>query len=58
MDVTKPKKEPRRSCFAYQSDSKKDGCGILTELYCLKDPRCRFFKTKEQRDREKENYGN
>ena len=56
--MTKPKKEPRRSCFAYQSDNKKDGCGILTELYCLKNPRCRFFKTKEQRDREKENYGN
>ena len=51
MDVTKPKLEPRRNCFAYGSDHPKNGCKALNELYCAKDPRCRFFKLKDQEDR-------
>ena len=55
--MTKLRKEPRKNCFAYASDHPKEGCKILNELYCCKDLRCRFFKTKEQRNREREKYG-
>lgn len=37
---------PKTECFAYECG----GCTALDDLYCAKEGKCRFFKTKEQHD--------
>ena len=37
---------PKTNCFAYSSCG--DGCVALTDLYCAKEGKCRFYKTREQ----------
>lgn len=43
----------KKDCFAYKEKQKK--CSALNELVCEKR-KCRFFKTKEQFNEEREKY--
>lgn len=46
--------EVKVDCFAY---SKKTGfCMALNDLYCKKEGRCAFYKTKEQHEADMEKY--
>ena len=48
----KNKYQPKEDCFAYTSgicvSSTHGGCAALKEMYCAKEGKCRFYKTKEQ----------
>jgi len=36
--------QPKTDCFGY----KMRDCTVLDDLYCVKDGKCSFYKTKEQ----------
>jgi hypothetical protein len=38
------KYQPKTNCFAYGCNE----CAVLTDLYCAKEGKCRFYKTQEQ----------
>lgn len=43
--------KPRIDCFAYGSSGKGVAeCKVLTDLYCAKEGKCRFYKTQEQHE--------
>lgn len=49
----------QKDCFGYrkESDTEPEHCSALRELFCKNEERCGFYKTKEQVQREKEEYG-
>lgn len=42
------------NCYFY--DFGNETCRILKRLYCEKERKCKFFKTQEQYERDKEKY--
>lgn len=48
--------EVKRDCFAYNKGSYSKPCIALDDLYCKKEE-CKFYKTKEQFEKERKMYG-
>lgn len=46
--------ELKLNCYFYDFDNKN--CRILRKLYCENESNCKFFKTHEQYERDKEKY--
>lgn len=48
--------EVKRDCFAYRKTKKDEQCNVLLKLYC-REENCKFYKTEEQLNREREMAG-
>lgn len=46
----------KKECFAYNEDWNE--CTALIDLYCEKEGKCSFFKTKEQIEEENKKFKN
>lgn len=44
--------EAKKDCFAYDSTGCKAKCSALRQLYCKRDGKCHFYKTRRQLDEE------
>lgn len=48
--------EVKKDCFAYRKTERDEQCNILLRLYC-REENCKFYKTEEQLNQERQKAG-